>query len=159
MRGKQRAQGFSLIELVLVLVIISVISVVIAKILFQGFQSFKTSENISEADWQGWIAVQQLVDDIHTIRSSGDISTITSTQLNFVDVNNSSVQYQWSGNTLSRNGVTLATGLTSFSLSYLNSSGAATSTASAVRYVVIALTATQGTLTVAFSTTAGIRGE
>ncbi|TAK74630.1 MAG: prepilin-type N-terminal cleavage/methylation domain-containing protein [Gammaproteobacteria bacterium] len=149
--------GFTLIELTASMVIMAIISVVVGSVLFHGYQAFITSQNISTTDWNGFLALERMADDIHTIRSPNDISVIQSTQLTFVDVNSNSVNYQLSSGSILRNGVTLASGVQSFSMSYLNTPGAITSTASAVRYIVLSVSFTQGNLTQSYVTTVGTR--
>jgi prepilin-type N-terminal cleavage/methylation domain-containing protein len=154
----RRQRGFTLLELVMVIVIIGVISVVIAKIMLQGLQSFATSQNTSEVDWQGLIAMERLTSDIHTIRSPSDITTITASQLTFTDTSGTSVQYSLSGNNLLRNSQILASGVTGLTFGYLSDTGATTATASAVRYISISLTLVQSNITTSFSTLVGSRG-
>lgn len=154
----RKQTGFTLIELIMVIIIIGVMSVVIGRIMLQGFRSFATSQNITEADWQALVALQRLTSDIHNIRSAADISVIGSSQLNFVDVNGTNVQYSVSSGSLLRNSQTLATGVTAFTLGYLDKTGVTTATLSSVRYISISLTETQGTLVTSFSTLVGTRG-
>ena len=155
---RRRVSGFTLIEMVFVIVIMGIMSVVIGDILFQGYQTLNTSKNISEASWQGFIALERMANDIHTIRSAGNISTVTSSQFAFVDVNGTTVTYQLSGTSLLRNSQILASGVQSLSFSYLNANGSTTATASQVRYITVSLTLTQGPMSLAMSTLVGTRG-
>lgn len=153
-----RQVGFTLIELVVVLILMGIISVVVGRILFHGYQTILTSQNISESDWSGFLALDRLVDDIHNIRSAADIATASATQLIFVDVNNTTVQYQLSGTNLLRNSQTLASGIQSIVFSYLTTSGAVAATTATIRYIAVSVTTAQGNLTLAFSTTGATRG-
>lgn len=154
----RRESGFTLIEIVMTLLILSVISVVVGRILFQGLDTFTTSNNISEVDWNGYIALDRIVNDIHNIRSAADITTISSTQLVFVDTSGNTVTYQLSGTTLQRNSVTLASGVTGFSLSYLDKNGATTTTPSSTRYILMTVSLQSGNLTTSFTTLGATRG-
>ena len=115
-------------------------------------------ENISQTDWGGFLVLERMVNDIHTIRSASDISSASSNQLTFTDINNSSVQYEISDSALIRNSQTLATGVQNFNLSYLDKNGASTSTTSAIRYILISLTLTHNNFAQSFSTLAATRG-
>jgi prepilin-type N-terminal cleavage/methylation domain-containing protein len=157
-RRRLKQAGFTLIELVMVMVIMGIISVVVGKILFQTYQAFATSQNITNADWQGFVALERMSDEIKAIRSSSDISTIAASNLVFTDINGNSVQFQLSGTNLLRNSQTLASGIQSLTFGYQSSSGSTTATASLVRYITISLTVTQGTITTTFSTMVGTRG-
>ncbi len=150
--------GFTLLEFVFTILLVGIISVVVGRILYQGYNDMMMSENISNADWQGLIALDRITNDIHTIRSSADVTTISSTQLAFVDINGNTVTLQYSGSTITRNGLTLATGVTDFSFGYLDNTGATTSSPASVRYITINMTVTQGTMTLGMSTVAGTRG-
>jgi hypothetical protein len=125
--------------------------------MFQGFQSFTVAQNVSETDWQGFIALERMTDDIHNIRSPADVTTISASQLNFVDTSGTSVQYSLSGGSLLRNSQILASGVTGLTFGYLNSNGATTATPSAMRYVSIALTLTQQNIVASFTTLIGTR--
>lgn len=151
-------RGFSLIELVLVMVIIGLISVVVGRILLQSGRSFVISHNASQVDWQGYAALSRLTDDVHTIRSKNDISTISTTNFSFTNASGSTVQYVLSGNTLLRNSQVIASGVSALTFSYLSSTGVATATASSVRYVGISMTLASGSVSTTFSTLVGTRG-
>ncbi|HVE44663.1 MAG TPA: prepilin-type N-terminal cleavage/methylation domain-containing protein [Gammaproteobacteria bacterium] len=155
---RKNQEGFSLIELVLVIAMMGIISTIVGKLLLQGFLNFNNTENISNADWQGYTALAHLTDDIHTIRSAADISTVSATQLTFTNQSASSVQYQLSGSTLVRNGTTVAMGITGITFGYLDKNGTTTGTAANVRYITIALSITQGTITTTYNTLVGTRG-
>ncbi len=153
----KKMRGFTLLELIVAIVLMGIISVVISRVLLNGYQHFLTAQNISETDWKGFLVLSRLVDDIHTIRTPEDISTIAATQLTFTNTSNSTVQYQLSSGTVFRNGLALATGVQGFALSYLDKNGSATGTVSAVRFIVISVTLTQDNLTQSFSTVAAVR--
>lgn len=159
MANRKREQaGFTLIELVFTMVLISIISIVIGKVFFQGYQTLLTSSNISESDWQGFIGLERMVNDIHTIRSSAGITTINASQLAFTDVNGNSITFQLSGSNLLRNSQILASNVQSLAFGYLDANGNTTATASSVRYISIAMTMTKGDMTLSMSTLAGTRG-
>ncbi len=155
---KQSSQfGFTLIELVFVMVLMAIISVIIGKFLFQSYNTFQTANNINEVEWQGFLGLNRMVSDIHTIRSSGDISTISSNNFVFTDINGNAVQYQLSGTSLTRNGQVLASGIQTLSLSYFDENNAVTSTPSLTRFIKMSLSVAQGTISTSYSTIAAVR--
>lgn len=156
MRKQQR--GFSLIELIIVMVIISIIAVVIGNILFNSFRTFRVSQDVTDTDWQGLLAIESIANDVHDIRSANDISTINAASFTFVEVGGTSVTYQLSGNNLQRSGTTLASNISALAFAYLDNNGATTTTPSEVRYVRITVTASQNNLVQTFTTLAGTRG-
>jgi prepilin-type N-terminal cleavage/methylation domain-containing protein len=154
----RRQSGFTLIELVLVIVIMGVISIVVGKILFHSFQTFVTSQNISDVDWNGQLTMANFSNDVHTIRSASDIATIAANTFSFVDTTGTTVTYQLSGSTLTRSGQTLATGVTSIAFAYYDKDYSVTATAANVRYVTFTASFVQNNLALAFTTMAGTRG-
>lgn len=151
-------QGFTLIELVAVMVIIGVISVIVGRILLQSYQSATTAENISTVDWQGLLVMNRFINDVHSIRSANDITTISASSFVFVNVAGTSMTYQLSGSTLQLNGLTLAKNMTSVAFAYYDKNFSVTATPSNVRYITMTVSLTQNTLTQAFTTMAGTRG-
>lgn len=154
----KKQKGFTLIELILSIILMGIISVVIGRIMVAGFKTFITSQNISEADWQGLLALEMITNDIHDIRSASSITTISASSLVFTDMAGTIVTYQLSGTNLQRNSLTVASGITALAFTYLNGSGTVTATPAAVRYITVAVTAVQDNLSLVFSTMAGTRG-
>lgn len=155
---KRSEMGFSLIELIITIVIMGIISVVVGRIMVAGYNTFVVAQNISEADWQGLLALEFITNDVHNIRSASGISTISSGTFTFVDMNGTTVTYQLSGNLLQRNSLTVANGVSALAFSYLDKNGSVTASPSAVRYVSVSLTIVQGNLSRGFSTMIGTRG-
>lgn len=158
MRHINRAKGFTLIELIMVIVIMGVISVVIGRILFSSLQTFITSQNISDDDWQGLLSLNKFTNDVHNIRSANDILTVSASTFSFVDVTGNTVTYQLSGSSLLRGGITLASGVSSIAFSYYDKNYTVTATPTNVRYISFSTTQTQNNLSLSFSTMAGTRG-
>src|SRR5689334_5144417 len=146
-----REKGFTLIELIMVILIVSIISVVVGKTLYHSFQTFLTIQNITEADWTGYASLDRIANDIHRIRSAGDITTISSNNLVFTDISGTSVQFQLSGNSILRNSQTLVSGVSSLSFTYRDKNGSVTATPSSVRYITISVTAQQDNITTSFT--------
>lgn len=142
----------------MVIVLLSIISVVVGRVLFHSYQMFLTAQYATDADWQCFIALEYLADDIHNIRSQSDIATIGSNQLTFTDMNGNTVQYTLSGGALLRNSLTLANGIQSFTFTFLDKNGAATATAASVRYISINIAASSSNVSTSSRTTVGTRG-
>ncbi len=155
---RRKTTGFTLIELVMVMAIITVISIAVGKIMFQGFKSFNTAQSGSEVDWQGYIAISRMVNDIHDMGDPALITSMTSTALAFTNMSSASISYQLSGTNLLRNSIVLARGVTALAFTYLDRNGSVTATAANVRYVTMSVTMTDDNITSSFSTMAGVRG-
>lgn len=154
----RRQRGFTLVELVMVIAIMGIVSVVVSRILFQSFQTFIAAQNVTNIDWEALLVMQRFENDVHNIRSSNDISTISSGTFSFVDVSGNTVTYQLSGSTLLRNSQTLATGVQSIAFGYYDANYAVTASTTGVRYVTLSAAFVQNNLSLSFSTMAGTRG-
>jgi hypothetical protein len=95
---------------------------------------------------------------VHRIRSKADITTITSTQLTFTDVNGTSVQYSLSSGNLMRSSQILADGVQTLTFNYMDEDGNTTATAANVRYIKMTLALTKSGMTLSMATIAGTRG-
>lgn len=153
-----KTRGFSLIELIIVIVLMGIISAVVGRILFQAFKNYTVSQNISDVDWNAFLAMQVFTNDVHDIRSANDISTISATSFSFVDIAGNTVTYQLTGSTLTRNSQTLARGLSSLAFGYRDGNYAVTATPANVRYITFAGTYVQNNLSLPFTTMVGTRG-
>ena len=153
----RKISGFTLIELVATMLILGIISVVLGRIMFHAFETFQAANDITETDWTGFVSLTRIVDDLRTMRSANNMTSMQSSALSFIDVNGNSVQYQLSGTSLLRNSQIMATGIAGLSFTYLDKNGATTGAAAAVNYIKINLIAAEGNLAQTFSTMAAIR--
>ncbi|MCX7121085.1 MAG: prepilin-type N-terminal cleavage/methylation domain-containing protein [Gammaproteobacteria bacterium] len=155
--GIRNQHGFTMIELIIVIVILAVLSVITLPMLDSGFNAYFTQRNLSDANWQGRLALSRMLSDIRSIPSTGNITTASATQFTFVDSTNASVSYTLSGTTLQRNGLTLANGVNSIAFSYYNSAGAATAVIANIRYISIQLNVTQNNTNLTMQTALDLR--
>lgn len=135
------SKGFTLIEMVVVIVILAVIAITGSVFLQEGLNVYFTNQSIANASTQARITLETMTRRIREIRSLNAITVATATQLTFADVNNNTIDYQFSGTNLLLNGNSLMTGLNSATsnFSYLDENANATTTLANIRYVVITL--------------------
>lgn len=150
-------RAFTMIEFIIIIVILSVLSVIALPMIQAGFNAYFTQRNLSDANWQGRLALARMSRDIRNIPSAGNISTATSTQFTFTDNGNNSVSYTLSGTTLQRNALTLANGITSATFGFYDSAGATTGTINNIRYVSVELNITQGNTNTTLQTVINLR--
>lgn len=139
---KSSFNGFTLIELILVILIMSIVVAISSKILAQGFDSFMANRDVIEANWQGMIAMERLSRDIREVRSANDITTFTANEFNFIDINGTSIDYQLSGTDLTLNGNLLASGISALNFTYYDKNGNPSSTQANIHYVKVNITVT-----------------
>jgi len=146
---KVQQNGFTLIELVMVIVLTAIIGTLGARILTSGFSSYATGKDLLEIEWQGNLALERLGRDLRIIRSAtnADLTISPGNRINFIDINGDTISYVLLGTTLQRNGETLADDISSLSFTYLRSDGKTTATnTNQVHYIVVSLTSTSGDL-------------
>ncbi len=152
MRNKSQ-RGFTLIEMIVVIVIMAILAVISTNVVQSAFNSYFTNQDIAAANSTGRLVLENMARRIRMIRSSADITTASSTQLVFTDINGNSVNYSWSSPTLQLNSQTLANNVSSFTLSYLDRNASTTSTLANIRYVTVSFTITQNNIAYDFRTT------
>ena len=152
-----KVKGFTLIEIIITITLISILSVIVSRVLINNFKAILTYQYASEVDWQLLVGMERIVNDIRSIRSFSDVTTISANSFTFTDYNGNAITYSLSGSSLMRNATMLANNITGLTFTYLNSSGVTTATASAVRYVTVTLSATVGTFDSSLSTMVAVR--
>jgi prepilin-type N-terminal cleavage/methylation domain-containing protein len=139
MHYQTKQKAFSLIELIIVMVIASIIAISANLLLLGGFSAYSSGNNASYSDWQARVALERMARDIRSIRSTGDISTATSTALTFVDINGNNVSYTLSGTRLMLNNKVLADNVQNLNFTYYTKLGTTAAQISAISYIVISL--------------------
>lgn len=157
MRKRVRQAGFTLIEFVMVTILLGVIAVVVAQMFAQGLTVAQTEQRVTDALWQGQIAMQRMVRDIREVRSAVDISINTASEFSFTDNDGNIIDYKLSGNSLMRNTTALASGISSLQFSYLDKNGAATAGVTDIHYVVIAITVSRNNASYSLNTAVYLR--
>ncbi len=143
----RRSRGFTLLELVLVIIILALIAGVSSTILSGGFDAYFRQRDVSDADWQGHLALQRLNRDLRAVRSAtaADLVMIPASQITLVNTAGSSINYSLSGNVLLRNGQPLADGISALSFTYLRRDGKTLAAdATQVYYIAASFTVTRG---------------
>lgn len=141
--ARLKQDGFSLIELILVIVILSIIAAIGSRMLSGGFNAYFTGRDIIDAEWQGRYAMQRMSRDLRNVRTAttGDLSISSLTQITFTDNSANVITYARNGNTLERNGQPLADGVTDLTFNYLQADGINDATAATnVAYITASIT-------------------
>jgi prepilin-type N-terminal cleavage/methylation domain-containing protein len=156
-----RQRGFTLIEFILVTILMSIIAIAVSKIYSQALIVTQTEENMSDAIWQGQIAMQRIVRDLRLIRSANDITTMTSDNLVFTNILGNSINYNHSGsgtaNPITINGDDLAYGILHLTLGYKTAANATAATAANLAYIVITINVTQNSSSYALNSVVYLR--
>jgi prepilin-type N-terminal cleavage/methylation domain-containing protein len=146
----KKENGFTLIELVLVIVLLGILASGGATLLAEGFNSFFKGRDITEADWQARVALERMGRDLRAIRSPSDIASSSSaTSITFTNVDGNTLTYSTpsGGNQIlfsdGTNTAVLADGA-NLNLTYYDGTGNVLTAppATTVRYIAMALTIT-----------------
>lgn len=155
----KRICGFTIIELIIVIVILSILAVIALPMLSSGFNAYFTARNLSDANWQGRLALARITRDLRALTSNNNITTATATQLTFINNANTSVSYTISGSNLERNALTLANGVNSVTFDYYTSAGAATAVIANIVYISITLNITQNNTNITLEAVVDLRNQ
>ncbi len=150
-----------MIELVMTIIIIAVVAAIFASVISTGFNSWFYMKNQRKASSDVALAIRQMAREVK-LASPSNITVMTATQFTFNDINNNSITYQQTGTNLTRNAVTLLTGLSvsgGLVLTYKDKNGAVTATAANVRYVNISVLVQSGNNRVRLQTGAALREQ
>lgn len=146
--------GFTLIEMVMVIIIMAVLSGLGANLLASGFRAYFMGQDLSEGNWHGRIALERITRELREARAPADLTIAPATEIAFVRSDNVAVRYCRAGvgtcpagpaNTLMRNTDPLADNISGLNFTYLQGDGATVAAVPAeVRYVTVAATVSLG---------------
>lgn len=148
----RKIQGVTLIEFVMVTVLLSIVAVTVSRIYIQGLTTQQTVANTNDVVWQGQVALQRMVREIRQVRAAVNVSTMTSSVLTFIDMSGTTITYQLSGSTLTRNSIPLADGVSSLAFTYYTQSNVVTATNTTLAYIKISLMINQNNSNYTLST-------
>lgn len=138
--------GFTLIELIMVIVIVGIIAGVMTPFAANSFRYWALTRSERDAIFSSRLALNRMVREIRQIKNVASITTFTATQFAYTDINNNTMNFQQSGNSLLRiyNGASneLSNKLQSsggLTFTYLDTNGAVTAVAANIRMVRIKL--------------------
>ncbi|MDO8603296.1 MAG: prepilin-type N-terminal cleavage/methylation domain-containing protein [Candidatus Omnitrophota bacterium] len=147
-------RGFTLIELIIVIVVIGIIAGAMGYILLGAVDAWTFKAKRNDLLWDARLAINRIGREIREIKNLTSVTTASSSQFRFTNVNDNSITYSLSGASLNRtkDGAAniLAQNVSSFSFTYYDSSGASIATpavspsATNIRRVRINMTLTNG---------------
>ncbi len=113
-----RPRGFTLVELVVSIVLVGILGAIGAEMLGAGLTGFFTGRDVTDADWQGRVAMERMTRELRTIRSRADLAGLTPNAIGFTDSGGAAIGYALAGTSLTRNGQVLADGVSSLAFGY-----------------------------------------
>jgi len=157
MMKSQRA--FTLVEFVFVILILSVLSAFSTIAINAGYSSYLNANQLLTAEAQGRQALEIMMRDMHQLRSSADIVSMSTSALSFVATNGQTISYTLNAGLLMRQiGVgtsqILGQGIVSLGFTYYDINNVVTTIAANTRYINVNLGLTQSNAS--FHMSAGI---
>lgn len=135
-----RKKGFTLIELVLAIVLLSILMAMSTPFIITTFEAWFATNAERNLVFNARLALNRVAREI---RQAKNITAVpNSTWFNFTDINNESINFYQSGNSLYRNSnelTNLLAGSGGLNLTYYNATGSITSNISEMRSVAIKL--------------------
>jgi prepilin-type N-terminal cleavage/methylation domain-containing protein len=123
-----RKNGFTLVELVIVISVVGIISTIVGSMLLGAIDAWVFKFNRNDILWDGRLALDRMTREIRTIKNSTSVTTASSAQFRFTDTGNKDITYSLSSTNLNRteNGTAnlLAENVSSLTVTYYNSSDA-----------------------------------
>jgi MSHA biogenesis protein MshO len=138
-----REIGFSLVELIVVIVVLGIVASMGATVVRDGILGYLSGREITNADWQGRLALERMTRELRNI-ASPNISNIAATSCGnstfaFSDITGTQISYTQSTTTLMRNGQPLADNVTGLRFYCLDSTVQPTTMPSNVYYVTVSM--------------------
>ena len=98
------AEGFTLVEMIVVIVITAIIGGIAAMIISQGVAGYSAEEQRSNVHYQAKLAAERIAREVRVMRSAtaADIFAWTATDLQFCDITGKAVEFQFTGTSLNR---------------------------------------------------------
>lgn len=90
---KAGMRGFTIIEMILVIVVVGAIFAIGAAIMGRAFESYRLTREVTDADWQGRVALERMMRELREIRTltAADLDFSSNTQVWFIDTDGNGV--------------------------------------------------------------------
>ena len=137
----RRAQGFTLIEMVISTAILGALVIALSAMIIEMFQSYSSQRQFTDQDAQARLALERVLRDLRDVRSVADLGAPGAT-IAFTDTSATAVTYALVGTLLQRNGNTIADGVSALSVNYYGNTGALLGAAAGTRYIAVQFTLT-----------------
>jgi len=122
-----RKNGFTLIELVVVISVAGIVSIIIGSMLLGTIKAWTFKFNRNDILWDSRLAIDRMTREIRAIRDDTSVTTASSSQFRFIDAAGNDITYSMSSTNLNRteNGTAnlLAENVSSMALTYYDTNG------------------------------------
>lgn len=155
-----KQQGFTLMELILVIVLIGTVAGFAGMMLVQGTEGYMTAKRIIPVATKANVAMDNLMRELKSAENISNIDTANpTTSFTFINQQGESVQISLDGATLQRNGVALCTNVTTLTFGYFDEDFAETTTPDLIRLITLQMTITDNGIPYALTAATVIRRD
>ena len=148
-----KVEGFTLIELVMVIAILSVIGVFGSQMFLETAQIFLEARNRRDVVQEVRYAIERMSREIREdIDSTSDVTAFTSSTFTYTDPSSTSISFTKSGSDLLRNSDVLAGNVSALTFTYLKADGTTASATSDIWRIKVSLTIAKGNETITLQT-------
>jgi len=151
-----KRDGFTLVEFVILIAALSAVALT-AWVLFAPVNNWFFTQNRRSGFGESAVAVTRVLKEVRRIKDPNQIFTFTSDHLNFMDIDNNTVDFQLSGSNFLRDSDVLARNVNSLNFTYLDEDGAVAAVKQDIRVIVINLATASGDQTIRLESAARIR--
>lgn len=117
-------RGYTLVELVMVIVLIGIVAAIGIPAILETGDAFSLASQFQDFAVQSSIvAMNRVSREIRKLKDDASVNTATASQFSFVDLDNNTITYNRSGNTLMRNSDGLADNVTALTFTYYDDAG------------------------------------
>lgn len=114
-------RGFTVIELIMTMLVLSVVVIGVALFINPLMDLTIQKHFMNDYVAESRLALLRMQRDISQIKDDASVTAATASQLSFTDTNNNAISYALSAGNLLRNSVVLTSGVTSFQITYWDS--------------------------------------
>ena len=114
----KRIQGFTLLELVIVIIIIGILAASSSQLIAQGFSSYVTHRDIITTEKQEQFVMTQITQDLHQLITPNDLSNLSDNSLTIRLQDGETVTYTTRNSQFLRNTLPLSETITGARFSY-----------------------------------------
>ncbi len=160
MKRTDGPKGFSLIEAVVVLTIVAIVSFGLANFIVTLMSSYILISDRDAAAGKARSALNRMLAEIRRANTTQNITTFTTAELQFVDIDGQTIDFRQAGPVLYRNTATLETNLITpagLCFTYLGPTGEVTAVKNNIRTVRVWLFLSGGTQRITLESSARIR--
>jgi hypothetical protein len=124
---------------------------------FGPLRNWFFTESVRSGTTEATIAITRIQKEINRVKAPGQIQVFTPEQLQFVDVDNNTVDIQKSGTDLLLDGNPLARNVQSLAFTYLDKDGNVATVKGLIRFIRVKLVMTSGNQTIRLQSAERIR--